>query len=64
MKKSQSLDGNWTLYYAPEASGCCDSYDTVIKNEISCISAEVPGCVQLDLYRADVLCTDEYAEFH
>ena len=62
MKKTQSLNGNWTLYYAPETSGCQDSYDAVMEKEFSHITAEVPGCVQLDLHRAGIELEPFYAD--
>ena len=62
MKKTQSLNGNWTLYYAPETSGRQDSYDAVMEKEFSHITAEVPGCVQLDLHRAGIEPEPFYAD--
>ena len=47
----QDLNGTWTLYYHPEKSGQPDCYKPDMLLTFDRIPAQVPGNVQLDLYR-------------
>lgn len=47
-----SLNGVWTLYYAPEKNGMADQYDPAMKETWKKIPGHVPGNVQLDLVQA------------
>ena len=52
--KSLSLNGSWTLYYAPEHGGQKEKYVPEMLNSWKSVPAQVPGNVELDLVRANV----------
>lgn len=51
---SISLNGDWTLYYAPEKGGKPDCYTPSLVEQWPCVPARVPGNVELELVRAGV----------
>ena len=50
-----SLNGVWTLYYAPEKGGKPDSYTPSLKDGWKRIPGAVPGQAQLDLVSAGIM---------
>ena len=62
MRITQSLDGKWILYYAPERSGRPDSYPDISLGDWQSVVADVPGNTQLDLWRAGVEPDPFYAD--
>ena len=46
------LDGAWTLYYAPESDDMPMCPDQIAGSGMACITAQVPGNVEIDLMRA------------
>ena len=62
MKKTQSLNGSWKLYYAPEKGGMADTYSEALIKDWAFLQAEVPGCVQLELYKAGIEPEPFYAD--
>ncbi len=48
------LNGDWTLYYAPERAGKPDEYAPGMEDGWENVPAAVPGNVELDLMRAGV----------
>ena len=59
---TQSLDGNWCLYYAPERNGKPVTFCPEAVKSWEYIPAQVPGCVQLDLYNAGITPDPFYAD--
>lgn len=53
-----SLNGEWKLYFFPE--GKEEKKSPEYLNELKFISAMVPGNVELDLMKADMLSQDLY----
>lgn len=51
---SISLNGEWKLYYHPEKAGKSQVYDSNMLSKWPCISATVPGNVELDLVRSRI----------
>ena len=49
-----SLNGVWSLYYAPEKGGKPDAYTPAFKESWKKIDGAVPGNVQLDLVNAGI----------
>lgn len=56
------LNGAWTLYYAPETAGKEDPFSPALLQGMKNIPAQVPGNVQLDLYRAGLTPDPFYAD--
>ena len=48
----QTLNGEWTLYYAPEKGGAFDTYTPALTAAWPTVPAAVPGCAQLALHSA------------
>lgn len=53
--KKYSLNGSWNLYYYHQKEKTVNSPEELILKGIDCISAEVPGNVELDLINAGIL---------
>ena len=53
-----TLNGEWKLYYAPEGEYEVSNIRELSSLGIPCISATVPGNVELDLSRAGILPED------
>lgn len=56
------LDGAWTLYYAPESDDMPMCPDQIASSGMACITAQVPGNVEIDLMRAGLEQNPFYGE--
>lgn len=56
------LDGAWTLYYAPESDDMPMCPDQIAGSGMACITAQVPGNVEIDLMRAGLEQNPFYGE--
>ena len=56
------LDGAWTLYYAPESDDMPMCPDQIAGSGMACITAQVPGNVEIDLTRAGLEQNPFYGE--
>ncbi len=61
MKNQISLNGDWKLYYALETDALGDDLQA-LPEAGQCITAQVPGNVELDLFRAGIEPDPFYAE--
>ena len=58
----QSLNGQWTLAFAPERGGHSDTYTPALTNDWSTVSAMVPGNVEIALMDAGIMPDPFYAD--
>ena len=56
------LDGAWTLYYAPESDDMPMCPDQIAGSGMACITAQVPGNIEIDLMRAGLEQNPFYGE--
>ena len=47
-----SLNGSWTMYFAPEKGGRPDAYSPAFRTEWPAVNAHVPGMAQETLVNA------------
>ncbi len=59
---TQSLNGTWSLYYAPETAGQPAAFAPELLNTWSKIPAQVPGNVEIDLEAAGITPDPFYAD--
>ncbi len=62
MKKTQSINGEWKLYLAPEKGGVAEDFSEELIKNWQFLEAEVPGCVQLELQKAGIEPEPFYAD--